>query len=140
MITFSTLSFIFYTIFVIVCSFLIFISLYFIIDDIKSNKKIPKEKKVKSPLKIGGIYGKRRLDDDNNDPFSPISVYSYYVAIIDIKPSRNGLCDYCQYVHLTDNMSPYSSYCDTTIFSNPTNQFDDWEYVKDIDLETIKIS
>lgn len=47
MITFSTLSFIFYTIFVIVCSFLMFNSLYYIIDDIK----------VKSPLKIGGIYG-----------------------------------------------------------------------------------
>lgn len=139
MITFTLPSFISYTIFVIVWSFLMFILLHYIIDDIKSNKK-SKKKMVKSPLKIGGIYGRRRLYGDNNDPFSPISEYDYYVAILDIKPSRDGDCEYCQYVFLNDNMSPYCSYSDTTILSKKTNHFDDWEYIKDIELNTIKIS
>lgn len=140
MITFvDTLSFILYTMFVFVCSFLLFISLHCIIDDIKSNKK-PKKRMEKSGLKIGGIYGKRRFDGDKNDPFSPIREHAYYVAVLDIKPSRDGHCDYCQYVFLNDNMSPYSSYSYTIIYSNQTNHFDDWEYIKDIDLNTIKIS
>lgn len=139
MITFSTLSFIFYTIFVIVCSFLMFNSLYYIIDDIKRYKKSKKEV-VKSPLKIGGIYGKPHISIDKNNPFSPIREYDYYVAIIDVKPSRNGDCDYCQYVYLSNNMSPYSSYSNNVIFSNPTKILDDWEYIKDIDLNTIKFS
>lgn len=139
MITFTILSFISYTIFVSVFSIMTFITLCYIIDDIKSNKK-QKEGKVKSSLKIGGIYGRRRFDADKNDPFYPIREYGYYVAIIDVKPSRDGDCEYCQYVHLTDKMSPYSSYCDTTIFSNPTNRFDGWDYIKDIDLNTIKFS
>lgn len=134
MITFSNLSFIFYTIFVIVWSFLVFILLY----AIKSSKK-SKKKMVKFPLKIGGIYGRRRLYGNNN-PFSPFRDYDYYVAILDIKPSRDGDSEYCQYVILNDNMSPYSSYSDTTILSEKTNYFDDWEYIKDIELNTIKIS
>lgn len=139
MITFTIPSFISYTIFVIVLSFLMFISLHYIIDDIKSNKK-SKKKMVKSPLKIGGIYGRRPLYGNNNDPFSPIREYDYYVAILDIKPSRDGDCEYCQYVFLNDKMSPYSTYCNTTILSEKTNYFDGWEYIKDIDLNTIKIS
>lgn len=138
MITFTILYFISYTLFVSVFSIIIFKTLCYIIDDIRSNK-IPKEKKAKSSLKIGGIYGKRRLGD-NNDPFSTIREYAYYMVILDIKPSRDGHCDYCQYVFLNDNMSPYSSYNDTIIYSNQTKHFDDWEYIKDIDLETIKIS
>lgn len=137
MITFTIPSFIFCIIFVIVC--LMFIFIQYIIADIRSNKT-PKEKKVKSPLKIGGIYGRRRINSDKNDPFSPIREYAYYVVILDIKPSRDGHCDYCQYVFLNDNMSPYSSYSDTMIYSDMTKRFDDWEYIKDIDLNTIKIS
>ena len=139
MITFTIPSFISYTIFVIVCSFLMFISLYYIIDDIKSNKK-SKKKMVKSHLKIGGIYGKPRLFTQKNNPFYPICEYGYYVAILDIKPSRDGDCEYCQYVMLNDNMSPYSSYSDNVIFSEKTKKFDDWDYIKDIDLNTIKFS
>lgn len=141
MITFdTTLSFISYSIFVSVFSIIIFKTLCYIVDAIKSNKKMPKEKKAKTPLKIGGIYGRRRMYGDNNDPFSPICEYGYYVAILDIKPSRDGHCDYCQYVFLNDNMSPYSCYSDTIIYSDTTKHFDKWEYIKDIDLNTIKIS
>lgn len=140
MITFTIPFFISYTIFVSVFSTITFKTLCYIIDDIRSNKKIQKEKKVKSSLKIGGIYGKKRFGGDNNDPFSPICEYSYFVAILDIKPSRDGHCEYCQYVFLNDNMSPYSSYSDTMIYSNQTNYFDNWEYVKDIDLNSIKVS
>ncbi len=139
MITFTIPSFISYIIFVSVFSIIIFKTLCYIIDNIRSNK-IPKEKKTKSSLKIGGIYGRKRSVSVQNDPFSHIGEYAYYVAILDIKPSRDGHCDYCQYVFLKDNMSPYSSYIETMIFSSQTNHFDDWEYIKDIDLETIKIS
>jgi len=139
MITFTIPSFISYSLFVSAFSIVTFKTLCYIIDDIKSNKK-QTEKKVKSSLKIGGIYGKRRFVGAPNNPFSPIGEFAYYVAILDIKPSRDGECEYCQYVHLNDKMSPYSSYCDTTIFSNPANYFDDWEYIKDIDLNTIKFS
>lgn len=139
MITFdTTLTFIGYTIFVIVYSFLMFILVSSIIDDRKSNKK-SKKKVVKPPLKIGGIYGTIKPTDQNN-PFSPIREYDYYVAILDIKPSRDGDCEYCQYVYLNDKMLPYLSYSDTIIYSNSSNYFDDWEYIKDIDLNTIKIS
>jgi len=140
MITFDTaLSFISYTIFVIVWSFLLFISLRYLIDDIKSNKR-QKKRMEKSGLKIGGIYGKRRFDSDKNNPFCPICEYGYYVAILDVNPSRDGHCYYCQYVFLNDNMTPYSSYTDTMIYSDVAKKFDDWEYIKDIDLNTIKIS
>ena len=140
MITFvDTLSFILYTMFVIVCSFLMFILLRCLIDDTKSNKRL-KNKVDKSPLKIGGIYGKRRFDSDKNNPFCPICEYGYYVAILDVKPSRDGHCDYCQYVFLNDNMTPYISYSNSIIYSDTTKHFDDWEYVKDIDLNTIKFS
>jgi hypothetical protein len=139
MITFTIPSFISYTIFVSVCSCLIFILVYYIIDDIRSNKKIPKEKKIKTSLKIGGIYGRRRFVGDKNNPFSPIHEYSFYVAILDIKPSKDEHCDYCQYVFLNDNMSPYRSYSDDIIYSDIVKKFDDWEYIKDIDLNTIKI-
>ena len=140
MITFTIPFFISYTIFVSVFSIITFKTLCYIIDDIRSNKKIPKEKKAKSSLKIGGIYGKRRFGGDNNNPFSPISEYAYFVTIIDIKPSRDGHCDYCQYVFLNDNMSPYSRYSNTTIYSDITKKFDEWDYIKDIDLNTIKMS
>lgn len=140
MITFSSISFISYSIFVSVFSIIIFKTLCYIIDDIRSNKKIPKEEKVKSSLKIGGIYGRLRIDGDNNDPFSPICKYGYYVAILDIKPSRDGHCDYCQYVFLDGNRSPYRSYSENIIYSDKAKKFDDWEYIKDIDLNTIKIS
>lgn len=140
MITFNIPSFISFTIFISVFSITFFKFFQHIIDNIRSNKKIPKEKTVKSSLNIGGIYGKRRFYGDNNDPFSPIHEYGYYVAIIDIKPSRDGHCEYCQYVFLNDNMSPYSSYSDTMIYSDITKKFDDWEYIRDIDLNTIKIS
>ena len=140
MITFdTTLSFISYTIFVIVWSFLLFILLRYLIDDIKSNKR-PKKKMEKSGLKIGGIYGKRRFDSDKNNPFSPICEYGYYVAILDVKPSRDGHCDYCRYVFLNGNMTPYRSYSNSIIYSDVAKHFDDWEYIKDIDLNTIKIS
>lgn len=139
MFTFTIPSFISYTLFVSVFSIIIFKTLCYIIDDIRSNKT-PKEKKVKSPLKIGGIYGRRRINGDENNPFSPIREYAYYVVILDIKPSRDGHCDYCQYVFLNDNMSPYSSYSDPMIYNDMTKRFDDWEYIKDIDLNTIKIS
>lgn len=137
MITFTIPSFIFCIIFVIVC--LMFIFIQYIIYDIRSNKT-PKEKKVKSPLKIGGIYGRKQINGDENNPFSPIRKYAYYVVILDIKPSIDGHCDYCQYVFLNDNMSPYSSYSDPMIYSDMTKRFDDWEYIKDIDLETILFS
>lgn len=139
MINFTISFFVSYTIFVSVFSIITFKTLCYIIDDISSSK-IPKKKKVKSSLKIGGIYGKRRFYGDNNDPFYPIRDYGYYVVIIDIKLSRDGECEYCQYVFLNDNMSPYRSYCDTMIYSDTTKKFDDWEYIKDIDLNTIKIS
>lgn len=137
MITFTIPSFIFCIIFVIVC--LMFIFIQYIIYDIRSNKT-PKEKKVKSPLKIGGIYGRKQINGNENNPFSPIRKYAYYVVILDIKPSIDGHCDYCQYVFLNDNMSPYSSYSDPMIYSDMTKRFDDWEYIKDIDLETILFS
>lgn len=140
MITFTIPSFISFTIFISVFSITFFKFFHHIIDNIRSNKKMTKEKKVKSSLNIGGIYGKRRFYGDNNDPFLPIREYGYYVAILDIKPSRDGHCDYCQYVFLNDNMSPYSSYSDTIIYSSQTTHFDNWEYIKDIDLNTIKIS
>ena len=142
MIIFNTsLSFISYNVFIIIFSFLLFKSTDFIIEDIRNNKKQKKTNKHKSSvLKIGGIYGRKQINGDENNPFSHIHDYGYYVAIIDIKPSQNGDCEYCQYVYLTDNMSPYSSYSDNVIFSSTTNKFDDWEYIKDIDLETIKFS
>lgn len=139
MINFTISYFISYTIFVSVFSIITFKTLCYIIDDIRSSK-IPKKKKVKSSLKIGGIYGRRRFYGDNNDPFYPIRDYGYYVAILDIKPSRDGECEYCQYVFLNDNMSPYRNYSDTMIYSDITKNFDDWEYIRDIDLNTIKIS
>lgn len=139
MITFTIPFFISYTIFVSVFSIIIFKTLCYIIDGIRSNKT-PKEKKTKSSLKIGGIYGRLRIDGDNNDPFSPICKYGYYVAILDIKPSRDGHCDYCQYVFLDGNRSPYRSYSENIIYSDKTKKFDDWEYIKNIDLETIKFS
>lgn len=140
MITFTIPSFISYIIFVSVFSIIIFKTLCYIIHDIRGNKKMPKEKKVESSLKIGGIYGKRCLDSDKNNPFCPICEYGYYVAILDVKPSRDGHCDYCKYVFLNDNMSPYSSYNNSIIYSDISKRFDDWEYIKDIDLNAIKIS
>lgn len=140
MITFTIPSFISYTIFIIVWSLLLFILLRYLIDDIKSNKKIPKEEKVKSGLKIGGIYGKVNTTKDKNNPFCPIRRYDYFIVILDVKPSRDGRCDYCKYAFLNDDMSPYSGYSDTIIYSDITKRFENWEYIKDIDLKTIKIS
>ena len=138
MMEFTFTGFIAYTFFVVICSCLLTITFPKI--ERKKNKRKDSNERQGEKLKVGGIYGKRRFGGDNNDPFSPIREYSYFVAIIDIKPSRDGHCDYCQYVFLNDNMSPYSSYSNTIIYSDITKKFDDWDYIKDIDLESIKIS
>ena len=138
--TFTFGGFISYTLFIVICTFVLIVAFPKIERKNKCGSKCVYNQQQGEKLKVGGIYGRKRLDADKNDPFSTIRKYDYYLAILDIKPSRDGDCDYCQYVYLNDNMLPYGTYSNSIIYSDMTKNFDNWEYVKDIDLDTIKIS
>lgn len=134
MVTFTTLlSFISYNFVIIGLSFLLFKSIEYIVES-TNDKKIKNDKKDK--LIIGGVYGGCKIGDTNN-PFEPLRNYQYYIAILDSKPSRDGECYYYQYCYLNDDMKPYKY---STTYSHKSDWFEDFDYICNIDLDTINLS
>ncbi len=134
MVTFNTLlSFISYNFVIIGLSCLLFKSIEYIVGNI-NDKKIKNDKKDK--LIIGGVYGCFNIGDTNN-PFEPLRNYQHYIAILDSKPSRDGKWYYYQYCYLNNDMKPYKY---PIIYNHKSDWFEDFDYICNIDLDTINLS
>lgn len=137
MIQFTTLNFIFYTIFFV----LVGIMVGYAISKIQENKEKKTDRKNGEDLKVGGIYGctKHSLDEDN--PFKDYEQYLYVILILDkmISPSNGKM--YYKYVHINkEELIPFQHYKKCDIHSEKFNyiHFQSLKYIKSIDLNTIK--
>lgn len=133
MIEFTFAGFIGYTFFIVITTCVL--TLLFPKTESKKNKSESKDEK----FKVGGVYGHNGCDEDLNDPFPHKPYYDMYIVVLDIKPSVDGSTKYLQYVFLNNEAMPHKSYDETSIYSDTIDNWNEWEHIKDIDLDSIVI-
>lgn len=134
---FTFASFIAYTFFIVIATCVL--TLLFPKTECKKNKSGSNDQPQDEKLKVGCVYGRRSNDEDKNNPFKEKPRYDMYIAVLDIKPSVDGSTKYLQYVFLNDKVMPHKSYSEAIVFSSTIDHWDKWEYIKDIDLDSIVI-
>ena len=139
MMEFTFAGFIGYTFFIVICTWMLTMAFPKIERKKKGGNKDIYDQPQDEKFKVGGVYGRRSNDDDKNNPFKEQPHYDMYIAVLDIKPSVDGSTKYLQYVFLNDKVMPHKSYSEAIVFSGTIDHWDKWEYIKDIDLDSIVI-